>query len=157
MWADAFTLNGPMTTPRRIRPAAIAWVFIGGTVGTAIRAGITAIAIPPTNLPITTALINIVGAFLLGLLLELLALRPLPGRSGTDLKLLLGTGVLGGFTTYSALAVDTVLLATGVSTAAAIGYAVGTLVLGAVATAAGIILATVISRQPSPRSSDSQR
>ena len=56
------------------------------------------------------------------------------------LSLLLGTGLLGGFTTYSALAVDTVQLLRTDQTGLAAAYALGTLLLGALATWLGIVI-----------------
>ena len=56
--------------------------------------------------------INVVGAFLLGTLLELLADRSIDAGGSRRIRLTPGTGVLGGFTTYSALAADTATLAT---------------------------------------------
>lgn len=149
-----------MTTPRAVTPTAVALVFVGGTIGTATRAGLTALSTPFVAQPVSTLLINVIGAFLLGLLLEYLSLRPVLSRRNNDLKFLLGTGVLGGFTTYSALAVDTTMLighapavlghaptVLGLAPVVLVaGYALGTLILGAVATAAGILLASTLSR-----------
>ena len=83
--------------------------------------------------------INVVGAFLLGVLLELLADHSFDTGWSRRIRLGVGTGGLGGFTTYSALATDTVILAAAHPGRAA-GYAVLTVLLGAVATAAGIWL-----------------
>lgn len=119
----------------------IALVGLGGAGGTAARHLLgEAIGTSP-RFPIGTFLINIIGAFALGALLEGLA------RSGPDaghrrrFRLLLGTGFLGGFTTYSALAVDAdTLLRTG-HLGTALAYAVGTVTLGLVSSVAGIAVA----------------
>jgi len=136
-------MQGTRTAPTRTFPPwrSIAVVLLGGTVGTALREGMT-LAVPRIDgVPIATVGVNVAGAFALGVLLEHLARRgPESGRA-RDLRLLLGTGVLGGFTTYSALAVDTVLLASGGSVGIAVLYALGTLVLGGVASWAGIAVA----------------
>ena len=135
-----------------LRPVHLTWRYLGlvaagGTVGTALRALLT-IAIPPLgHFPVATFGINILGAFLLGALLESLARRgPDEGRRRA-LRLLLGTGVLGGFTTYSALAVDANLLLTRDTLGAALLYALGTIILGAVATWVGIVAASAIHRR----------
>src|SRR5699024_11239433 len=60
-----------------------------------------------SDLPVGTFLANISGAFLLGLLVESLSRRGADHGRRRDLRLLLGTGLLGGYTTYSALANDT--------------------------------------------------
>ncbi|MGN6742767.1 MAG: fluoride efflux transporter FluC [Amnibacterium sp.] len=96
----------PHVHPHR-SPVLAAAVFAGGAVGTALRAGIGALVPPVDSVPLATIGINVLGAFALGLLLAVL------GRRGPDLggrralRLTVGTGVLGGFTTFSALAVDT--------------------------------------------------
>ena len=122
-------------------------VAVGGTVGTALRALLT-IAIPPMgNFPVAIFGINLLGAFLLGALLESLARRGPDEGGRRALRLLLGTGVLGGFTTYSALATDANLLLVRDSVGAALLYALGTIVLGAVATWAGIALSAALHRR----------
>ncbi|POH63488.1 MULTISPECIES: fluoride efflux transporter FluC [Cryobacterium] len=124
--------------PVHLRWPHLALVFAGGTVGTALRE-LLAISVPPVaGVAVVIVGINIVGAFVLGLLLETLARRgPDEGRR-RQLRLLLGTGVLGGFTTYSALATDTGLLLADSRLGAALLYALGTVLIGAVASWAGI-------------------
>lgn len=79
---------------------------IGGAVGTALRAGLAhAVPAHPGQWPWATLTVNLVGAFVLPALLEFIA-----GLQHRFLawRLMLGTGLLGGFTTYSAFAVETV-------------------------------------------------
>jgi CrcB protein len=93
---------------------------------------------PAQEVPVGILAVNVVGAFLLGLLLERL-LRAGPDTGGRrDLRLLLGTGFLGGFTTYSTLATDTVALLVAGAAGRALLYAFGTLLLGLLASLAGI-------------------
>ena len=109
-------------------------VFVGGAGGTAARAGI-GLAVPAVaGIPLGTLGVNLLGAFLLGVLLEALARRGPDVGLRRALRLGLGTGVLGGFTTYSALAVETASL----SLAAGALYLVTTVLVGALASAAGI-------------------
>lgn len=125
-------------------------VALGGAVGTAARDLLT-LALPAAGTVSWTIFgINVLGAFLLGLLLESLALRgPDEGRRRT-LRLLLGTGVLGGFTTYSTLAESTAALALDGQVGGAAVYAVLTVVAGAVATALGLVIASASRRRPTP-------
>ena len=127
-------------------PADLLTVFVGGVVGTAVRAGI-GLAVPPVaGVPVATWGINGVGAFLLGWLLTALTRTgPERGRRRT-LRLGIGTGGLGGFTTYSTLATDTASLTSdGAGWAAAgIGYAVVSVVVGFLAAAAGMRVATAV-------------
>lgn len=126
--------------PPHLRWQAIALVIAGGTLGAASREGIT-LALPSLgDFPIAIFLVNVVGAFLLGLLLETLTRRGVASHRAAQLRAMLGTGFCGGFTTYSALAVDTVLLGGGGQLGLALVYALGTVALGACATWAGLAL-----------------
>jgi CrcB protein len=99
-------------------------------------------------MPWTTLTINVAGSLLLGALLEALA------RTGADegwrrsARLTLGTGVLGGFTTYSTFAVETVQRLTPAAHFVGLAYAVASVVLGASAAAIGYLLARRIGRRP---------
>jgi CrcB protein len=123
-------------------------VFLGGTVGTALREALS-LAFPPIDarLPLTTFGINLLGALLLGLLLEALVRRGIDAGARRAARLLVGTGLLGGFTTYSALATDTALLLHGGSVGLALAYALGTVLLGGVATWLGIVIGAALHRR----------
>jgi CrcB protein len=122
-----------------LTPSAVGLVFAGGTLGVLARAVLDQAFPTGAGFPATTFVINVVGALALAVLIEALALRGHDAGGRRALRLVLGTGLLGGFTTYSALAVQAdVLLRSGrVSTAAA--YAVGTVALGLAASVAGIV------------------
>lgn len=126
--------------------ANIGIVAAGGGVGTGLRYLITVSIPTPAQVPLATLGINVVGAFLLGVLLELLARHGSDDRRSRRIRLGLGTGGLGGFTTYSALATETVTLGA-VHPALASAYALGTLIIGAAASAAGISLARALHRR----------
>ncbi|QNA91645.1 CrcB family protein [Microbacterium sp. Se63.02b] len=104
-------------------------VAIGGTVGTAARLGL-GLVLPDGGFPAAVLVANVVGSFLIGVL----AAR-LPATA--DLRLLLGTGVLGGFTTYSAFTTGTLSLWVH-EPLLAFAYAVGSLVLGLGAATLGL-------------------
>lgn len=115
-------------------------VAAGGAVGAVARALVGA-AIPhePGAWPWATLLVNAAGAFLLGLLLTGL------GRAQTPwpyARPLLGTGVLGGFTTFSALSLDAVLLAEAGRAPLAGAYVLASLVV----TVGGVLLARRVLR-----------
>lgn len=101
-------------------------VVVGGVVGTGLRLAIDA-AIPhgDTDFPLSTLVINCVGAFLLGALVaRLWATAPPWLRAG------LGAGLLGSFTTFSAFAVSLVSLSAAGEWMTALGYLGLTVVLG---------------------------
>ncbi|ROP60500.1 CrcB family protein [Curtobacterium sp. PhB115] len=133
----------PDERPPHLRWRLLGLVAVGGAIGTAARA-LLAEAFPAHDgISWVILVINVVGAFCLGLLLDALARRgPDVGRRRT-IRLLVGTGVLGGFTTYSTLADDTAQLLDTGRWGAGSGYALLTVVLGLLAVAAGVWVASV--------------
>ncbi|MGO1452717.1 MAG: CrcB family protein, partial [Brevibacterium yomogidense] len=130
------------SAPLHLRPGALALVFLGGSAGTSARVLLTDVTPLVAGVPAVTVGINVVGAFLLGLLLEALIRRgPDTGTPGR-LRLLLGTGFLGGFTTYSALSLDTAVLLTDGRPGPAALYGLGSVVLGLLAAAGGVACGT---------------
>ncbi len=128
--------------PLHLRPRFIALVAAGGVVGTALREGSTLVFPTPSGgFPFIVFAINLLGAFALGALLEFLTRTGPDVGWRRDLRLGVGTGVIGGFTTYSAFAGDTALLIAADSPGLAVLYALGTVSLGAVATSLGILVA----------------
>jgi CrcB protein len=138
-------------TPLHLDVRLVALVALGGAVGTGLREAIT-LAWPasPTGFPVAVFAINVVGAFALGALLESLSRRGADDGRRRILRLALGTGVLGGFTTYSSFATD-VALRLGGSTGVALGYTAASILLGCLAAFAGIALASTLHRRPAAR------
>jgi CrcB protein len=86
-------------------------VFIGGGIGAAARHGvnIAAARVGGIGFPWGTLTVNILGSFVMGLLAAFLAFKA--DASWTqNTRLFLTTGILGGFTTFSAFSLDTALL-----------------------------------------------
>ncbi|MGY4911687.1 CrcB family protein [Micromonospora aurantiaca (nom. illeg.)] len=114
-------------------PAAVLGVIAaGGVLGALARAG-TQAAVPqqPGAFPWATFAVNVVGCLLIGVLMAVLAARPAHPLT----RPFLGVGVLGGFTTFSAYAVDAQrLLADGAAGTA--GVYLAATVLGALAAVA---------------------
>ncbi|WP_024476142.1 fluoride efflux transporter FluC [Arthrobacter sp. CAL618] len=136
---DSNSFPGKQSLPRDVL-----LVFLGGTVGAALRL-LASVTIPNVDgIPLQILGINIIGAFALGTLLETLA------RQGPDVgyrrttRLLLGTGLIGGFTTFSTLAVGSVELLQEGRLATGVLYALGTIIVGAGSSAGGILLAAGI-------------
>ena len=110
-------------------PRLVLAVAAGGAVGTLARHALTLVLDPMASLPWGTLAANLLGSFLLGVVVAVVVS---PVRRAA-----LGTGVLGGFTTYSAFAVQTSELATD-RPAMALGYALATIVGGWVLALLGI-------------------
>jgi len=127
--------------PAHLRPALVVLAFVGGAAGTAVRESLALLFPSPTgSFPATIFVINVVGSFALGFLLETLALAgPETGRR-RSVRILLGTGVLGGFTTYSAYSVASAVLVAA-HPGVAVVYALVSLVVGVAVAGAGVALA----------------
>jgi CrcB protein len=113
----------------------LAQVALGGAIGACCRylAGLAALRLIGPGFPWGTFLVNVSGAFLMGVVVVALSQ---PG--GTRFAPFLMTGVLGGFTTFSAFSLDAVTLwERGQMTAAAL-YVGGTVVLTLAGIVAGI-------------------
>lgn len=84
-------------------------VGIGGAIGSMLRygAGILSLKMGFINFPWGTLTINILGSFCIGLVVGLLAHAQ---NWSEDIRLFAVVGILGGFTTFSAFSLDTVLL-----------------------------------------------
>ena len=122
-----------------------ALVAIGGAAGTLSRHGIAEALDGDRLFPLATFLVNVTGSFALGALLAVLLVRD-HSAPANRLRLLLGTGFLGGYTTYSALAVETDTLLRGDHVALGLTYAVGSVVAGLVAASAGVAAGRRVAR-----------
>lgn len=82
---------------------------MGAGLGGALRYGLNLLVTRAigTGFPLGILLVNLIGCFAMGLLAGWFALR---GDAGTSVRLFLMTGVLGGFTTFSAFALDIAVL-----------------------------------------------
>jgi CrcB protein len=84
-------------------------VFLGGGVGAALRHGVNLVSARwfGTNFPWHTLFENVSGSLVMGLLAAYFALK---GNAAQDWRLFLTTGILGGYTTFSAFSLDAALL-----------------------------------------------
>lgn len=132
---------------------ALGLVAVGGIVGALARYGLLrAFPVGAGTFPTTTLVVNITGAFVLTVLLELLV------RWGTPdhwLRLLLGVGVLGAFTTMSTFATELALLWRDHERATAIEYALASVVGGALAVLLGLVVSGWRPTTPLPDEGES--
>lgn len=124
---------------QRLRAGDLALVAAGGAVGAVLRWGFGELATQGSGFPWTTFAINVAGCLALGLL-------PLVAPRDHRLTLLLGPGLLGGFTTVSTYADQARGLAADGDVALAGLYVVGTLAVALAAATVGRRLA----RRPEP-------
>jgi fluoride exporter len=168
--SDRFVQDLPTAdegTPRVTRAPHRDWRYVGlvalggagGTVARDLLDGWAAVLLTPLIMlfpsagetilwfPIGTLLVNVVGALALGYLLEALTLRGRETVRRRKIRIGIGTGVLGGFTTYSALALQTQqLLGNGLGWLALL-YVVLTLAGGTAACLGGIAIAARADRR----------
>ena len=114
-------------------------VFLGAGIGGAMRHAINQAAarLFLSGLPYGTLFINIVGSLAIGMVAGYFALR---GQAPQSLRLFLTTGIIGGFTTFSAFSLEVALLHQRGETLLALGYAVASVVLSVGALFAGMWL-----------------
>ena len=131
----------------RARPEVLVAIAVGGSLGTLARAAL-GVAFPTSSgsFPWTTLTINVVGSFVLGIVVVLLVdlFRPPP-----LLRPVLATGFLGGFTTFSTFMVDTAQLGRHGHVPTAVAYVVASIAVGVAAAWLGIVTGkqlTIVSR-----------
>jgi len=116
------------------------YVALGGALGASGRyiLGLGALKAFGPDYPYGTMAANVIGGFLMGLLAGWLALKV---SGGANLRLFLGVGLLGGFTTFSAFSLDAVLMYEKKAYGALMSYVGGSVILSIGALMIGLILA----------------
>jgi CrcB protein len=118
-----------------------AWVIAGAAVAGGIGAGLRylvdllVIGRKPARLPVGIFIVNVTGSFALGVLTGLGA-----AHVGTEPAWILGVGLLGGYTTFSTVSVESVLLMRSGEARRGWINAAGTLVAGVAAAGAGLAI-----------------
>lgn len=114
-------------------------VFLGGGLGAALRHGINLASARAfgTAFPYGTLLINITGSLLMGLVGAYFAFK---GDASQHWRLFLTTGILGGYTTFSAFSLDAALLYERGEVSAAAIYVVASVALSIAGLFAGFAL-----------------
>jgi CrcB protein len=109
----------------------------GGAIGAGLRhlVNIGAVRMLGIGFPWGTFTVNLAGSFLMGLLIEALALRY---NGSPEIRTFLATGLLGGLTTFSAFSLDFVFLMQRGELAAAALYLIGSVSLAILALFAGL-------------------
>lgn len=119
-------------------------VMIGGAIGSAFRYHVSRVALATggPGLPIGTWVVNIVGGLLMGIVAGTLA----QGRVEDEpLRLLVGVGMLGGFTTFSAFSLEVFQMLARHEYALALAYSVSSVAGSVLALFAGVMLVRAVS------------
>lgn len=119
--------------------------MIGGAAGSALRvlAGRAGVAWLGARYPYGTLFVNVTGGLAMGLLMGAIARHPAP--DGEAWRMLLGVGLLGGYTTFSSFSLETVTMIQRGEAGVAIGYVLVS-ALGAIgAVAAGLAAVRAVS------------
>lgn len=114
-------------------------VFLGGGIGAACRHGVNVafVRVFGTSFPVATMFENVGGSLLMGILAGYFALK---GDAGQHWRLFLTTGILGGYTTFSAFSLDAALLYERGALGLAALYVLGSVGLSVGALFAGLAL-----------------
>jgi fluoride exporter len=121
-------------------------VFLGAGIGGALRHGVNvgAARLLGAGFPWGTLGVNVIGGFAMGLLAGWLALKA--GEAWTQsVRLFLATGILGGFTTFSAFSLDAVVLWQRSENVAAAAYVLASVVLSIAGLLAGLFVVRVLT------------
>lgn len=119
----------------------IALVFLGAGLGGVIRYGVTlgcAVVLGP-HFPWGTLAVNVAGSLAMGLVAAWLGAHAVP-MMAHELRLFLATGILGGFTTFSAFSLDAFALWERGEALLAVGYVMGSVLASIAALALGFLL-----------------
>jgi len=122
----------------------VLWVAAGGAIGAAARHGVNVWSgrLLGVAFPWHTVIVNVAGCFIMGLLVEAMALRL---NVGNDMRAFLTTGILGGFTTFSAFSLDFALLVERKAFVSAGAYAAGSVLLSLAAVFAGLAVVRALA------------
>ena len=120
-------------------------VFLGAGLGGAARPGVNLVALRwlgPDSFPVGTLFINVLGSLLMGVVAEYFLVRV--GLS-QHLRLFLTTGILGGFTTFSAFSLETALLWERGEPFQAVAYALLSVSLAVAGLFVGLVMARTLA------------
>ncbi len=123
-------------------------VFLGGGIGAAARHGVNLLAarVLATEFPWGTLAVNVIGSFLIGALAAWFAFR---GDTGViwsqPMRLFLTTGILGGFTTFSAFSLDFAVLFERGEVALGFAYVLASVILSLGAIFLGLLLVRAVA------------
>ncbi|KQT83545.1 fluoride efflux transporter CrcB [Aurantimonas sp. Leaf443] len=119
-------------------------VALGGAIGSGARhlTNLATLRLFGPNFPWGTVAVNLLGAFAMGIVVEVVARR---FGASAELRLFVATGILGGFTTFSSFALDAAVLYERGEAMLAFLYVSGSVLGGLAALFAGLALARALA------------
>jgi CrcB protein len=125
-----------------MKAGVIAAVALGGAIGSVARYFVAQVQSPVwTGFPYGIFLVNVSGGFVMGVLVELMALR---FSVSAEVRAFLTTGIMGGYTTFSTFSLESALLIQRGAMVTATSYVVGSAILSIVALFCGLWLVRMI-------------
>ena len=121
------------------------WVALGGAIGASGRFFVTSMTgrLMGHGFPWGTMAVNVVGSFIMGALISFMAIK---WSASGEMRIFLTTGILGGFTTFSAFSLDFATLLERKEIVSALAYAAGSVGLSLLAIFAGLaFMRTILS------------
>lgn len=121
----------------------VLYAALGGAIGASLRYGVnvTAPKLLGYDFPWATMIVNVLGSLVMGVLIGIMAQG---WNASYEMRVFLTTGVLGGFTTFSAFSIDFAAMYERKQQTLALAYAGGSVVLALLAVFAGLWLARTV-------------
>ena len=124
--------------------AGLLWVALGGAIGSAARHGVNigSERLLGNGFPWGTIIVNVAGSFLMGLIMAILSRKLADSENA---QLFLTTGILGGFTTFSAFSLDVFNLVQRGGNGSAMAYVLASVLLSIMAVFSGFAALRVLA------------
>jgi len=115
----------------------ILWVAAGGAIGACLRhvSGMIALRIMGSGFPWGTLLVNVTGSLVMGLFIAWMTKKT---GTSNEIRLFVATGILGGFTTFSAFSLDVANMIERGAMAHALGYITASVIISVIAIFIGL-------------------
>jgi len=119
-----------------VKAGVVAAVALGGAIGSVARYFVSTIQSPTwTGFPYAIFLVNVSGGFVMGVLVELMALK---FSVSTEIRAFLTTGIMGGYTTFSTFSLESAALIQRQAYVMATSYVIGSALLSILALFCGL-------------------
>lgn len=121
----------------------ILWVAVGGALGSALRylVNVNSLRLFGAEFPWHTLIVNIAGCFAMGVIIEASALK---FQMSNEVRAFLTTGILGGFTTFSAFSLDFAVLVERKAYGLAGAYAASSVIVSLLAVFSGLYVVRAV-------------